>query len=266
MNNINQYSFVYGLAVFAGFSYLTGFWMPFQFNFIEYIDLSGVIKISAFSLIPVLVSMLIGAGLGSLGASFAISAKSHAITNTSTEEKNKSSLIDKTFAYITTGVFVLTIAVSIPFLLSGNINEKLLGAYPIASLIAVRYFSRRATFLDSIVPTVRAIVITVVCLLPSFAILMGYAQGLDALHDDSRGYLIYGTEHCSSSDSEKFRYLSTSGEKILTYSVKDGSICITSSNYLKLVPHNVVPSSNSNGISHLIKKYKTLPPLKYFLQ
>jgi len=262
MVNINFYGFIYGLAIFSGFSYLIGFWIPFRFNFIEHIDLTSILKISAFSIIPVLVSMLIGAGTGSLAAFF------RTRTNLSSQfeqtEYLKTPKLETIFIYIVK-VFTLGIGIaSLPFIFSSNLIERLIGAYPIASIIGVVYLSKNPGIFQALPISVRAVVITVICLLPTAAILHGYSLGQDVFNDKSQGYLLAETEHCSSDDEHKFRYLAASGDKILTMSLEDKSICITSDKSFRLVRHNSNAVPVATSFRHIIDKYKTLPPIRYF--
>lgn len=263
MGNINIYGLIYGLAIFTGFSYLIGFWIPFRFNFIEHIDLTSILKISAFSIIPVLVSMLIGAGVGSFTTFFRLK------TDTSVQFDRggcrTTPTFEKIFLYFCK---IMTLGVglaSLPFLFSSVLIERLLGAYPIASIISIVYLSKFPGILQALPVLARAVVVTVISLLPTGAILNGYSQGQEAFNDKSQGYLLAETEHCSSDAQHKYRYLAASGDKILTMSLEDKSICITSDKSFRLVLHNTNAAQDTSNFSYIINRYKTLPPIKYFI-
>ncbi len=263
MGNINIYGPIYGLAIFSGFSYLIGFWIPFRFNFIEHIDFTSILKISAFSIIPVLVSMLIGAGVGGFATIFGFKTNTSVQFDSGIYQANPT--FDKIFIYLVKIVTIVIGLASIPFLFSSVLIERLLGAYPIASIISVVYLSKYPGVLQALPVLVRAVVVTVICLLPTGAILNGYSHGQEALNDKSPGYLLAETEHCSTDAQHKYRYLAASGDKILTMSLEDKSICMTSEKFFKLVQHNTNAAQDTSNFNYIIDRYKTLPPIKYFI-
>lgn len=262
MGNINIYGPIYGLAIFSGLSYLIGFWIPFRFNFIEHIDLTSILKISAFSIIPVLVSMLIGAGAGSFATFLRI--KPNGSTQLERAEYRTTPKLDKAFIYIFKFCTVGICLASVPFLFSTILIERLLGAYPLASIIGVVYLTKNPGILQILPIFARAAVVTVICLLPTGAILNGYFLGQEAFNDISQGYLLTETDHCSSDTQHKYRYLAASGDKILTMSLEDKSICITSDKSFKLILHNINAATGTIAFSYIKDRYKTLPPIKYF--
>lgn len=263
MKNITSYSLIYGLAILSGFAYLTGFWLPFNFNFIEHIDISGIIKISAFSMIPVLVMMLIGAGLGSVTATRHVEniIKSKNGDVNLAIETTSFRVVNHTFTAITIAVCLL----STPFIISPNLTERLLGAFPIASVITLFHFTKNPGPLRELNSFARAITLTVACIFPTASILTGYVNGLNSVNNHSPGFLLKNTDSCSSDSENKFRYISTSGEKLIALSLGDNSICVTTAKSFSLVPYNpqIDASKNSNLF---IEKYKTLIPLKFIFQ
>lgn len=237
--------------------------MPFEFNFIEFIDISSIIKISAFSMIPVLVMMLISASLGS------IAANHHVQSIIKTKNGDIKLAVDtkpfKIADYLTKLLAILVCAISLPFVISSNITERLLGAFPIASIFGLIYFTRNPGPLREINSSVRATIITIACLLPSISILTGYTNGLNSINNNSPGFLLKNADNCSSNNENKFRYISASGEKLIALSINDKSICITSYKSFTLTPYNPRNSDNKN-INYFLEKYKTLVPLKYIFQ
>lgn len=259
MKNTSIYGLIYGIAIFTGFSYLIGFWIPFRFNFIEHIDLAAILKISAFSIIPVFVSLVIGAGIGGF-ASFS-HIKGNLNSNLSISPTK--SRFDKIFFWSVRTIVAATCLIFMPFLFSQVLIERLLGAYPIASIFSIIYLTKNPNILSSLPILARSVITTVACMLPTAAIFNGYLLGQDAFNNKSQGYLLAGTTHCSSNTTNKYRYLATSGERILTMSLEDQSICVTSEKAFRLIAYNTNLTGNSNSINYVIDRYKELPPIKY---
>ncbi|HIF5642079.1 TPA: hypothetical protein ACX3DU_004565 [Vibrio parahaemolyticus] len=231
---------VYGLTLFSGVSYLWGFWLNFEVNILSYIALTDVIKASVYPALPAL----------------AILAFYSAMDGFNSMSKGEHDMyvaeggVSRGYAYF------LKVYCALCFLLGlGNaiflivVNEgyfRLLGIYPLVSICLFLYLVFSNKFLLSIPVKSRVFVISVICFLPTYLFNKGYTNGSLVSDHNAVGQYVVADGYCSSSEGNKFRFISVMGDKLFATSSKDESICVRKAEDFLLVKYNVPTKANKS--------------------
>ena len=118
---------------------------------------------------------------------------------------------------------------------------RLRGIYPLLSMILFIYIMNSNKFLMSLSVNLRVFVVSIFCFLPTMAFSKGYSDGEIAVDQNAPGFYVSSKGLCSSSDTEKFRYIAVLGSRLFTISSIDNSICITNSEDFRLFKYNEEP-------------------------
>jgi hypothetical protein len=226
---------IYGLALFSGISYLWGFWVNFDINILSYVALTDIVKASVYPALPAIAVLAFYSAMDGYN---------------SMSKKKYDDYVEEGGFYKGFTYFVLFYGIAMTLLGLGNaiyilVIEtgylKLKGVYPLISIVLFLYIILSNKFLMKIPVNLRVFIVSIICFLPTYLFHKGYTNGVLAADHESAGFYIQGKGYCSSSEKEKFRYISVIGSKLFSYSSKDNSICITKAEDFRLIKYNVKP-------------------------
>ncbi|WP_308366446.1 MULTISPECIES: hypothetical protein [unclassified Microbulbifer] len=225
--------FFYSLALFSGISYLWGFWIKFDLNILSYVAITDIVKVSVYPALP---------AIGALGIYSAIDGFNTVSKKQYDEDLAKSGKLNKGFTYFLKfygfALVLLSLGGSAYTAITEDGYMRLRGLYPLISMILFLYIIFSNKFLLNIPVKLRVFVVSIVCFLPTVAFNTGYSNGEVAVDHGAEGFYVVGAGQCSSTDSEKFRYISVLGSRLFTISSKDNNICITKSEDFRLIKYN----------------------------
>lgn len=224
--------FVYGLALFSGISYLWGFWLNMDINILSYAELTDIVKASVYPALPAIGILAVYSAMDSYNS---LSKKEY-------EQRIAIGGFSKGFAFFlkfSTWAVIATFLVYSAYTIfteSGYI--RLRGLYPLISILLFLYIMHSNKFLMSLPVNLRVFVVSIFCFLPTVAFSKGYSDGEIAVDQNAPGFYVTSKGLCSSSDTEKFRYIAVLGNRLFTISSIDNSICITNSEDFRLLKYN----------------------------
>ncbi|MCJ8352387.1 hypothetical protein [Moritella sp.] len=225
--------FCYSLSLFSGISYLWGFWLSFDINILSFVALTDIVKASVYPTLP---------AIGILAAYSAMDG-----INAVSKEQQSIMISEggfaKGFSYFFTGwciflaVFSFGNAIYTAFTETGYM--RLRGIYPLIGLALFFYTVLSNKFVMKVPMNLRVFIISIICFLPVVSFNKGFSNGQLAANHEEKGFYLESKGYCSSSKTEKFRYISNFGSRIFTISSKDNSICVSKSDEFKLIKYNV---------------------------
>lgn len=233
---------VYGLALFSGVSYLWGFWLNFDINILSYIALTDVIKASVYPALPAL------GVLAFYSAMDGYNSMSKAQQDVFLAEGGAA----KGFTYFhkasCAAGFIFGLGNAVYLIVSNEGYFRLLGMYPLLSIVLFIYLAMSNKFLMSIKLNYRMFILLVICFLPTFLFNKGYSNGLLQSDLGAEGQYVIADGFCSSDDEVNYRFISVIGGKLFAISSSDESICVRSAENFRLVKYNQVGDKDSLNI------------------
>lgn len=222
----------YGLALFSGISYLWGFWLKLDINILSYVDLSDIVKASVYPALPAIGILAVYSAMDGVNA---ISKKQH-------DDYIEQGGFIKGFTYFQKIYGFSIILLALGWSAYTAITEvgymRLRGLYPLASLALFLYIIFSNKFLLTISVNLRVFVVSIICFLPTIAFNKGFSNGELAINHNAPGFYVLGTGYCSSTSTERFRYIAVLGSRLFSISSVDNSICISKSEDYRLVKYN----------------------------
>ena len=224
--------FIYGLTLFSGISYLWGFWLKLDINILAYAELADIVKASVYPALPAIGILAVYSAMDGVNS---LSKKEY-------EQRISEGGLAKGFTlffkFYCFAIIVLGIGSSAYTAITETGYMRLHGLYPLISLCLFLYIIFSNKFLLSLPVNLRVFVVSIFCFLPTAAFSKGFSNGEIAIDHNAPGFYVTGTGFCSSSESEKFRYIAVLGSRLFTISSSDNNICITKSEDFRLLKYN----------------------------
>lgn len=219
-------AYIYFLAV--GVSYLWGYWLPFEFNILYFVDITDVIKGSVYPLLPALGLFTVQAAMESF--------------NTVSREGHYAHLRDPGF-----GGFLVRIAVALAvafgvfvlgyiayLLITEQGYQKLKAIFPVVSFGALFLLRDRTKFLIGLNKGLRFFALIMICGLPSVAFHSGNQTSNKTRQLEGTYWVLKAKEPCPDVTGELV-FLARLGNKYLTMDKNDKTICVIENSNVHLV-------------------------------
>ncbi|MDM2906621.1 hypothetical protein [Citrobacter sp. Cpo015] len=209
--------------------YLWIFWLHFDINILQFIDVSDIIKASALPAIPLVCITLVS-----------IFLQQYNIVDTDTRKQYKAAGGGfKVYSYFAT-FYILCILTSTAVILgiavynafTGNLPSKYASVALLISCFAAYYLMFQVKLFEELGKP-RFIIIAFLCYFPTH--FMNKAIGdATSIIDGQSTYLISSNLSCSKNDHEKFRYIATLSDKVFSINLANNSLCIQKYEFLTL--------------------------------
>ena len=221
--------------------YLWIFWLHFDINILQFIDVSDIIKASALPSIPLIFFLLLSICLQQLNT----------VDYETRQKYKKAGGGFKVFSYFASAyiIFFLVIAAVI---IGIAIYQAFTGTFPkrcasIALLIgfgAAYYLMFRMKLFEEW-GEVRFVIIAFLCYFPSHLMNKAIDDAVNII-DGNDTYLISSNLSCSKNTQDKFRYIATLSDKVFSINLSDDSLCIQHYEFLSLVSEKKSKRTDSN--------------------
>lgn len=234
----------------CGSLYLWGFWLHFDLNILQFVDVSDIVKATILPMITSLCIMAIQSATNFINNPS--SATSRELWNAGGGYRAPIYLQYAFFSFIaiTTLIGFITSFISgtkaekyfvIGFILMGGLYFWIL----IKTRVLVEYKRTRAAILIAILG------------MPLVFMQKGIRDAQDVLKGNNT-FLVQSDNQCvSKENSEKFRFIGNLSDKGFAYSLKDQSLCIFKYEYIKLTKEkqvNAIPYSLNDKINTFIQR------------
>jgi len=214
----------YSYSFLMASTYFYFYWLPYGLNIFPLISISDVILISIAPLISTIPAALFYAYIISSSKKLNVKKEYHVFVNIFLVAMLFiiSAIIVWTMRYISQHLAIFTMCIY-ALVMSLLINNK-------------RIIEQLNSKLETNFTIYSYILITI---LPVMLFILPAYKGINDSHKllaSNTGYFLENSEHCKSSESEKFVYISTIGKRVIAFSTMDNSICITDERSFKLTP------------------------------
>lgn len=214
--------------VFAGVSYLWGYWLPFELNILAFADFTDILKVSIYPALPAIGLLVTYAAIDGLGV---ISKKQH-------DDLIDAGGVFRLYIRVVTifnVLFMIGLAFYFAYLvITEPAYHKLKGVYPLASLLAFYYFLYGNKQLMALDVRVRAFALALLCGLPTYVFLKGAMASDDLINLRGSYWVITAKEPCAGAKGDLV-YIARIGGKYFSMSVADKSLCVIEDGTVQLV-------------------------------
>ena len=198
---------------------MLGFWLPFDFNILAFADISDVIKVSIYPMLPAAGVLLTYALLDGLNTKSRKEYDEYVAIGGFARWFMR---FQVAFAYATIAFGVIGSGYEIVFQPG---YEKLKGVFPLASLLAFFYLIYGNKHLLELDVRVRVFVVAFACSMPSAAFRAGNDSG-SALYDLKGSYKVMKTKESCPGVTGDLVYLGRLGGKYFGMSKADKGVCV----------------------------------------
>lgn len=209
----------YAYFLFVGAAFLLGFWLPFDFNILAFVDVIDIIKVSVYPLLPVAGVLLTQALMDGLNSK---SKKDYDEQIAAGGVFRWSMRIQSAIGFLSIGGGILWFGYQV---IVEPGYEKLKGAFPLASLLLFAYIvfnNRHLLWLDV---RVRVFAVAMLCFMPAGAFKTGNDAG-SSLKELKGGYWQITTKESCVGMPTELVYLGRLGGKYFGMSKVDKAICV----------------------------------------
>ncbi len=201
-------------------------------NILSYTELTDIVKASVYPALPAIGVLAVYSAMDGYNS---LSKKEY-------EQHIARGGISKGFALFlkvySWAIIAIVLGYSVYSILTESGYIRMRGIYPLISLLLFLYVMHSNKFLVSLPVNLRVFVVSIFCFLPTMAFTKGYSDGEIAADQNAPGFYVTSKGLCSSSDTEKFRYIAVLGSRLFTISSIDNSICIINSEDFRLFKYN----------------------------
>lgn len=217
-----------------GFLYLYGFWNTVDINIMQFLSISDVMPAIILPTILTVPSII------TLGVLYGLTYYSNnTIKTISTHVNNKektSRLIVKSYITSIIILFITTVVCSIILMVSFG-SPMVTGVVIFILFISFGIYLRDRTNFLLELPIGRGFILFMLSSLPVVMYFYGISDARKTLYGEEY-FIVQMNPPCSTDENEKFRYLSTMSDKVLSISEKDGSICVSKYHSVKLIKNS----------------------------
>lgn len=230
--NILSSAIVTAYLLGCGSLYLWGFWLHFDLNILQFVEISDIVKATLLPMLTSLFLFLFQCGIN------------HINNPTSSNSKGlmKAGGGYKYVVYLQYGLLALMLVSGLYGLgyrfFCGTKAEKYLCIGVITALV-VCFLTYKSKFLLDL-GRYRAFMLFLICTLPLIFMNKGILDAKDILSGKNT-FLVESNVSCSPNKEQKFRYISTLSSNGFAYSPSDNSLCVFKYEYMKLSKEPQIP-------------------------
>jgi hypothetical protein len=230
----------------CGSLYLWGFWLHFDLNILQFVDVSDIVKATLLPVITVLFLFFIQTALNH-------------INNPASESSQKLWKAGggfKATVYMQYSFFAFVVCSGgygiLMRFINGTKAEKYLclGLFILSPVFYVLAFK---TTVMAYLGKARPIVLSSICLIPLIFMNKGINDAQKILAGENT-FLVESNTNCSPLKESKYRYIATLSDKAFAYSLSDNSLCIFKFDYLKLIKEPVKEKVTKDWLTSLNDK------------